>query len=176
MLSCDNDSRAIREMCKDIHEKYPLATLQDVYKTCYQDYFGAEHLMNDTAMVRKYIHFELEQCQNTDMSAMPKYEPTGFRHRFTRINFSTIVEGEVTEEKMVMMFIEAAGNDNAYGDDWLSEWLTIEKIAVRTIPAWRDEALQSELLNAAKGKHAVRHSEAFRSSYNPHYRIVRQIK
>ena len=97
MFSCKNDDKAIRQMCEDIHARYPLATLQDVYKTCYQDYFGAEHLMNDTAAARRYIDFELDQCRDTDMSAMPKYEPTGFRHRFTRVSFSNLVDGELTE-------------------------------------------------------------------------------
>ena len=173
LFSCKNDDLAIRRMCETIHENYPLATLQDIYKTCYQDFFGAEHLMNDTAAARRYIHYELEQCRGTDLGAMPKREPTGFRHRFTRINFSCLVDGELTEEQLVMMFIDAAGHDNAYDGDWESEWLKIESIALRTNPLWADEELQSELREAAHGKHAVRHSEAFRNNYNPHYRIVR---
>ncbi len=171
--SDDHESDAIRQMCLYIHSQYPLASLQDVYKTCYQDFFGAEHLMNDTAAARKYIHYELEQCQNVDLSLMPKREPTGFRHRFVRINFSNLIDGELTEEQLVMMFINAAGKDNAYSDDWLSEWQLIEKIAIETVPEWKDTELQSELMQAAEGNHAVRHSEAFRENYNPHYRIVR---
>lgn len=173
--SCENvTDKAIRTMCEDIHNRYPQATLQDIYKTCYQDFFGAEHLMNDTAAARQYIHFELEQCKDTDLSLMPKSEPTGFRHRFTRVNFSNIVEDEITEEQLVMMFIDAAGKDNAFSDDWASEWKNIEKIALEENPEWRDEELQRELTEAAEGNYAVRHSEAFRENYNPHYRIVRQ--
>ena len=71
------------------------------------------------------------------------------------------------------MFINAAGKDNAYNDDWLAEWQKIEKIAIKTVPEWKDAELQSELMNAAEHKYAVRHSEAFRNNYNPHYRIVR---
>lgn len=173
MFSCKNEDKAIRLMCEEIHKNYPLATLQDVYKTCYQDFFGAEHLMNDTAMARKYISYELGQCRDTDMSAMPKREPTGFRHRFTRINFSCLVDGEITEEQLLAMFIDAAGKDNAFSDDWASEWLKIEAMALKVNPEWADEELQSELRMAAQGRHAVRHSEAFRDNYNPHYRIVR---
>ena len=172
--SCINDNRAIREMCQSIHNQYPLATLQDVYKTCYQDFFGAEHLMSDTAAARYYINLELEQCKNTDLSLMPKHEPTGFRHRFVRVNFSNIVDGELTEEQLVKMFINAAGKNNAFSDDWTSEWRKIEKIAIETVPEWKNPKLQSELMEAAEGHHAVRHSEAFRNNYNPHYRIVRQ--
>lgn len=172
--SCKNDNGKIRQMCEYINESYPLATLQDIYKTCYQDFFGAEHLMNDTAAARYYIHNELEQCRDTDMSAMPPKEPTGFRHRFTRINFSCLVNGKITEEQLLAMFISAAGKDNAFSDDWASEWEKIESIALKVNPDWADENLQKELRQAAEGKHAVRHSAAFRENYNPHYRIVRQ--
>ena len=172
MTSCKNDDRAIREMCQYIHNQYPLATLQDIYKTCYQDFFGAEHLMNDTAAARQYISYELKQCRDTDLSLMPQREPTGFRHRFTRINFSNIVNGELTEEQLVMMFINAAGKDNAFSNDWASEWENIEKIALEFNPSWADAELQAELTEAAKHRYAVRHSEAFRNNYNPHYRIV----
>ena len=174
MSSCDNSNdKAIRKMCQYIHNQYPLATLQDIYKTCYQDFFGAEHLMNDTAAARYYINYELEQCKDSDLSLMPKREPTGFRHRFVRINFSNIVDGELTEEQLVIMFINAAGKDNAFSDDWASEWRQIEKIALEVNPDWKDAELQSELMKAAEGNYAVRHSEAFRKNYNPHYRIVK---
>ncbi len=159
-------------MCEEIHEQYPLATLQDVYKTCYQDYFGAEHLMSDTAMAHRYLETELEKCRNTDMSAMPKREPTGFRHRFMRLNLACVADGELTENQLFAMFIEAAGRDNVFGDDWTEEWRRIERIALKVCPDWNNASLQAELCLAAEGNRAVRHSEAFRNAYNPHYRIV----
>ncbi|MCR4959747.1 MAG: hypothetical protein K6B13_14275, partial [Prevotella sp.] len=90
----------------------------------------------------------------------------------TRINLSCIVDSELTEEQLLSMFIAAAGKDNAYSDDWLSEWRLIEKTALEVNPGWADPQLQEELRQAAESKHAVRHSEAFRNTYNPHYRIV----
>lgn len=171
--SCKNDEKAIRQMCEDIHEQYPLATLQDIYKTCYQDFFGAEHLMSDTATARHYLHRELEECHGTDMTSMPRKEPTGFRHRYTRINLACVVDGELTEEQLLTLFIAAAGKDNAFNADWLSEWKQIERIALQVHHQWADPELQAELMQAAQAKHTVRHSEAFRNAYNPHYRIVK---
>lgn len=168
----NNENKAIRQMCENIHEQYPMATLQDVYKTCYQDYFGAEHLMSDTAAARYYLSKELEECRETDMSYLPKREPTGFRHRYVRINLACIVDGELTEDQLLTMFFEAASKDNALGDSWSEEWKKIESIALQVCPDWADETLQAELRLAAEGRQAVRHSEAFRNAYNPHYRIV----
>lgn len=174
LFSCESqENKAIRTMCQDIRDRYPMATLQDIYKTCYQDFFGAEHLMNDTAAARQYIHYELGQCRDTDLTLMPDFEPTGFRHRFVRVNFSNIAKGQLTEEQLVMMFIDAAAHDNAFGSDWPSEWRLIEKIALEVNPGWAAASLQAELTEAAGKNSAVRHSEAFRNAYNPHYRIVR---
>ena len=170
--SCKTENKDIQKMCEDIHAQYPLATLQDIYKTCYQDYFGAEHLVRDTTSARQYLHHELEKCRDTDLSKMPKNEPTGFRHRFTRVNLSCVTEGELSEEQLLAMFLEASSHENAFGNDWAKEWKTIENIALKVYPGWADPELQIKLQKAAAENHAVRHSEAFRNAYNPHYRIV----
>lgn len=171
--ACNKEDKAIRQMCEEIHSQYPVATLQDIYKTCYQDYFGAEHLVSDTASARLYLQKELDECRNTDMSLIPKNEPTGFRHRFTRVNLSCVVDGELSEKQLLGLFLEVAGKDSAFGDDWAEEWTKIESIAIQVHPAWADQQLQAKLQEAARNKRAVRHSEAFRKAYNPHYRIVR---
>ena len=39
--------------------QYPKARLLDIYKSCFQDYMGAEHLVNDTASAKAYLDQEL---------------------------------------------------------------------------------------------------------------------
>lgn len=58
-------------------------------------------------------------------------------------------------------------------DSWVEEWQKIESIVLNVCPAWSDQELQAELREAAQNNQAVRHSEAFRTAYNPHYRLVR---
>lgn len=171
--SCDNDRKAIRQMCEEMREQYPAATLQDVYKTCYQDYFGSEHLVPDTSTARYYLGKELTERASIDLCTMPRREPTGFRHRFTRVSLACVIDGELTEDQLLAMFIEAARAENAFGDDWVNEWRRIEQIALRVHPAWTDSALQAELRESAENNRAVKHSDAFREAYHPHYRIVR---
>lgn len=166
------DEQAIRSMCAEIAQHYPHSTLQDVYKTCFQDFFGAEHLLSDTTAAHQYLQAEIEATRAQDLSAMPMYEPTGFRHRFTRVNLSLIHRGEMTEEELWKRFVEAAGTNNAFSDNWEEEWLRIETIALQVHPAWTDSTLQTELRYAASVQSPVRHSETFRQNYNPHYRII----
>lgn len=171
----------VRAMCEQIAEVYPAATLQDVYKTCYQDFFGAEHLMQDTAAARAYLQYELEvmRSEGVEELRMPMREPTGFRHRFERINLALVLSGEMSEEELLQLFIDAAGDErmNSLRDKgmngWANEWAEIEAIALEVHPAWQNDELQAALNEAAAGNHAVHHSESFRNTYKPHYRIIR---
>ena len=170
----DNEEKAIRTMGMEIAEHYPQATLQDFYKTCFQDFFGAEHLLQDTAAAHNYLLSEIAACKDEELSAMPSYEPTGFRHRFVRINLSEVLSGAMSEDELFARFVEAAGTNNTYSDNWPAEWQQIETIALEVHPEWQDSTLQTELRQAASIPCAVRHSEAFRNAYHPHYRIVRK--
>lgn len=165
---------SVRELCEYTISTYPQATLQDLYKTCYQDFFGAEHLMQDTAAAQAYLHYELSRMvKDTMASSLPMREPTGFRHRFERINLALVLNGEMSEDTLLQLFIEAAGSDNALHNHWADEWDEIEAIALQMQPTWRNEELQALLHQAAAGNHAVHHSEPFRNTYKPHYRIIR---
>lgn len=175
---------AVRTLCEYTVDTYPQATLQDVYKTCYQDFFGAEHLMQDTAAARKYLLYELNELRNEGVNelGMPMREPTGFRHRFERINLALVLNGEMSEDELLRLFIEAAGGEGMKGlrgegmKGWEKEWSEIERIAIDVHPAWKDEELQAVLHKAAANNQAVRHSESFRNTYKPHYRIIQRTQ
>ena len=173
VTSCNTENNDIQKMCEEMAKQYPASTLQDVYKTCYQDFFGAEHLMSDTSAARLSLQNEIKECVGTDLSKMPKKELTGFRHRFTRINLSCVVEGEMSEEELLKLFLEAASKDNKLDKDWAQEWEKIEKIALNVNPQWANPKLQIFLQKAAQNNSSMSHSDAFRKAYNPHYRIVK---
>ena len=167
---------AVRELCQYMVNVYPEATLQDIYKTCYQDFFGAEHMISDTAAARAYLHQEyvqsLELSQQIDTRPLPFLEPTGFRHRFMRMylyyDWSLL---EISEDDIFRAFLDAATATPVH-DDWAGEWAQIETIALQVHPQWQNEEIQTALREAAQLNRAVRHSDAFRETYHPHYRIV----
>ena len=165
--------KAVRELCEQMVHVYPQATLQDLYKTCYQDFFGAEHAISDTASAREYLRYELQQCANEDLFRMPSNELTGFRHRFVRANLRLILTDSVmTEDELFDAFLAAANTSAPVRENWADEWAQIESIALQVHPAWTDPELQALLREAAKTNSAVHHSEAFRQAYHPHYRII----
>ena len=165
---------AVRELCQYMVNVYPEATLQDIYKTCYQDFFGPGHLVTDSASALNYIQSEVEEIKASEQEQIhqAKDEPTGFRHRFVRIDLHRIVRGEMSEEELLDRFITAANTAKPVHDDWAGEWAQIETIALQVHPQWQNEEIQTALREAAQLNRAVRHSDAFRETYHPHYRIV----
>ena len=49
---------------------YPQSTLQDVYKSCFQDYFGPAHIISNREAARRYIEYELAHSTLTAPSIM----------------------------------------------------------------------------------------------------------
>ena len=57
-------------------QTYPQLRLLDLYKSCFQDYMGAEHLVSDRQRVKAYLNEELSTTTLDDL--MPwNYEPCG---------------------------------------------------------------------------------------------------
>ena len=166
---------AVRTLCEEMVRTYPQATLQDLYKTCYQDFFGPGHMVTDSAAAWRYIHYEVEALTNDSSKELwreVKDEPTGFRHRFVRVDLRRIVLGQISEAEVLCPFIEAANTATPVHDRWAEEWAQIETIALQVHPAWADTELQNALHEAAQANGAVHHSEAYRNAYHPHYRII----
>ena len=167
---------AVRTLCEYMVNTYPQATLQDVYKTCYQDFFGPGHMVTDSASALGYIHYEVEELRSEGVNGLRSEgmnEPTGFRHRFVRVDLRKVAYDEQSEEELLHRFMETANTATPVHDNWAGEWSEIERIALQVHPTWQNEELQKALREAAANNRAVRHSEAYRKAYQPHYRVIR---
>ena len=79
-------------------ERYPQARLLDIYKSCFQDYMGAEHLVNDTASARAYLEQEIASSSLDGM--MPWYsEPCGIDGNYIRVSLRAVHEGFITADR-----------------------------------------------------------------------------
>ena len=68
-------------------ETYPELRLLDIYKSCFQDYMGAEHLVSDSERVKAYLDQELETTTLDEL--MPwYYEPCGIDSNYYRVKAS----------------------------------------------------------------------------------------
>ena len=74
-------------------EIYPKSRLLDIYKSSFQDYMGAEHLISDRQRVKAYLDEELQTTSLNDL--MPWYfESCGVNGQYIRVSIRAIKENK----------------------------------------------------------------------------------
>ncbi len=174
MNSC-NQRPSMRETFINTYlERYPKATLQDIYKGSFQDVFGPAHLLTNRQAVENYIKHEMETAETLEGE---DYVPCGWQGNFYQVNLKVIQDGRVSIDDFVNAFMASAnGIDTTLTQAWLKEWEQLQQ-AVRSVSPnlqgfAEDSTLLADLLK--QGKYVVHHSRKFNEHYHPHYRIIRK--
>ena len=172
-FSCTQyNEQKIGQAVTSLLQRYPSATLQDVYKSFFQDYFGGAHLLAEREKVKSYIEYETNSATEFDSTL---YEPCGWRGNFVRVNLLAIKKGYISSDALTDAFIKSreASCDSVTGE-WLGEWKQVMEATRRTAPAMENFQRDSALIakNLAEGKYMMHHSRQYNEHYHPHYRII----
>lgn len=173
--SAENEQeRAIAQAVETLLDRYPKATLQDLYKSCFQDHFGVAHLLADRERVKGYIMYELATA---DTLCGAYSEPCGWRGNFVRVNLSAVRDGYISVDELTDAFMASAEySSNEVTEEWLAEWNSIQQIVKKggfdrlLVDYAADSTRLANLLG--EGKYVMHHSEAYGKAYHPHYRII----
>ena len=155
-------------------ETYPESRLLDIYKSCFQDYMGAEHLVSDRQRVKAYLDEELQTTSLDDL--MPwYYESCGVNGQYIRVSIRAIKENLITEDLLLDAFIRSANSEKRPSvESWRDEWHkiigTIDQMELGLSRSGQDRAFIDSILTV--GKYAISHSPEYCEAYHPHYRIV----
>ena len=155
-------------------ETYPESRLLDIYKSCFQDYLGAEHLVSDKERVKAYLDQELETTKLDEL--MPwYYEPCGIDSNYYRVSIRAIKENIIPEEILMDAFVRSANSvERPSVESWRNRWHviigTIDKMQLNLPYYEEDKQFIDSILTV--GKYAISHSPEYREAYRPHYRIV----
>ena len=155
-------------------QTYPKSRLLDIYKSCFQDYMGAEHLVSDRQRVKAYLDEELNTTSLDDL--MPwYYEPCGIDSCYYCVSIRAIKESLVSEDLMFNAFIRSANSEKRPSvESWSERWHkiigTIDQMKLDMPNYQEDKQFIDSVLSS--GKYAISHSPDYREAYHPHYRIV----
>ena len=155
-------------------EIYPKSRLLDIYKSSFQDYMGAEHLISDRQRVKAYLDEELQTISLDDL--MPwYYEPCGIDNLYVRVSIRAIKENLVSEEMLLDAFIRSVNIDKRPAvESWRDRWHkiigTIDQMNLNLPNYQQDREFIDSVLSV--GRYAISHSQEYREAYRPHYRIV----
>lgn len=172
LAACASENNRLREAVERQTTIFPQSTMQDVYKSFYQDRFGPGHMIADTAAFGEYTRHELAVAA-TDTVPNPYAEPVGAQGRYVRVYLRCVNEGLLTAEQLTDAFMRSTEPAEHPKKSWADEWTEIERTARQAgLTVSAEDSLQ--LMHAAQDNRAVHHSEAYRNAYHPHYRIVRR--
>ena len=164
------DTAAVRSAIERQLATYPESTLQDIYKSFYQEHFGPGHIISDTASARRFLMRELSEMGKTQS---PYFEPTGSQGDYVRVYLSAVVDSLITAEQLLDAFVRSANSRQEPTVSWMKKWQAIVSIIrANKIELEGFETDLPLLTEAAQNHQAVHHSRRFNEAYHPHYRIV----
>ena len=164
------DTLAVRSAIERQLVTYPESTLQDIYKSFYQEHFGPGHIISDTASARRYLMRELSEMGKTQS---PYFEPTGSQGDYVRVYLSVVADSLITAEQLLDAFVRSANSRQEPNVNWIDKWETIVSIIqANKIELEGFETDLPLLTEAAQNNQAVHHSRRYNEVYHPHYRIV----
>lgn len=193
------DVAALESFVEQMYRKYPRATLQDFYKSNFQDYFGPSHIMASREQVIAYLNREVkkmmlerapavvvspvagtnahgaEQLQLAH-AAKSYYDPCGWRHNYYQVSLDVIADGIMSVEEFADAFIAGGGQEPDVTPEWLDEWNEIKRVVKKKAPGVKGFSKDASRISSLikEGKYVVHHSDAYNQAYKPHYRIMRR--
>lgn len=162
----------VKTAVERIMADYPASTLQDIYKSFFQDKFGPEHIISDTIAARKYL---LSELNRTDIDSIVVLEPTGIKGNYIRVGLGAIKSGKVDVSAFLSAFIRSANvADKSVVEQWAGEWAeAVEQIDEMNLNLENYEADKEAISQILQqGRYVMHHSSQYRETYNPHYRII----
>ena len=164
------DTVAMRSAIERQLVTYPESTLQDIYKSFYQEHFGPGHIISDTASARRYLVRELSEMGKIQS---PYFETTGSQGDYVRVYLSAVSDSLITAEQLLDAFVRSANLWQEPTISWMEKWEAIVSIIqANKIELEGFETDLPLLTEAAQNNQAVHHSRRYNEAYHPHYRIV----
>lgn len=169
-------AQQVRKFVNQQLSLYPKTHLIDLYKSCYQDFMGPEHLVPNREAARMYLQRELDGMGETVGPALRRgFEPCGIKGGHVRIDLECVQTGLVSADSLNSWFVGSANSARKHTlDDWIRYWTNIEQhidAMNLNLPDYEKEKafIQSMF---SQGEYACSHSPEHRETYSPHYRIV----
>ena len=156
-----------RELLINHYQTYPKLKPQDIFKFIFQSSFGCEHLVSSESRALEYIEKEYKTLPNMSLPRIEKLDG-----EYSRVCLSCLNDG-LKPHTLARLFCLSSKNESD-GKVMLEQKLEVARELVREGRLPFDvEDFEKELdLWRSSGCKAIHHSSAFRSEYQPAYRVL----
>lgn len=156
-----------RELLILHYQTYPKLQIQDVFKFLYQSAFGCEHMISSVENVTNRISAEYDSicCDNC-------FEVQQLDGDYCRVSLSYLNKGLSAHTFGKLFFLSAKKEEK--GKDKLVEKLEVAKelVSENLLPFSKNDFERAVEEWKIKGYPAVHHSDIFRETYQPSYRVI----
>lgn len=149
------------------YETYPDLQIEDIFKFLFQSTFGCGHLIKDKEKVIDYIKTEYRNTVYEKDDSVEELDGD-----FCRVPLCVLKKG-LSAETLGGLFILSAEKEKGTVEDLLNKLdIFRDLLTEKLLPFSKDDFENKLMLWQKQGFPAVRHSEIFRSKYNPSYRVI----
>ena len=151
--------------------RYPQMEPRDAVKLIYQNEFGGGHLISDEQACTDYLYREyasVMQCADADL-----LEEIG--NGLVRVNLAALDACLLSVAELAAAFIRSASVHQGNRESFLCKLAALRTLTREGHMPFSEIALETYLAEYEKaGFPAVSHSEVYRNTYHPAYRVVRK--
>ena len=161
----------IKSFCLAQCSRYPALDIQDLVKALYQSEFGCGHLVADSQKGLAWLTEELAACRTSE-NPPPLVEPLG--DAFCRVHLQAAAACGLSAATLFRLFELSAAEPAGDMESFCRQLDMLENMAVSgelPLSASKAQSFLDDYRRA--GCPATHHSEAFRRSYSPAYRVIR---
>ncbi len=153
---------------------HPKAQLTDLFKLLSQSAFGPGHNIQNIDVAYKYY---LEELNNSEVFDQISIQPCLYFNDFYRINLSLVKYGLIPVDELFRWFIESSNVICITSEsEFYNEWDLVLEVIKQEKMIFNEFEKEMEYLNEImkKNRFLCHHSEIYKNSYHPHYRIVHE--
>lgn len=161
----------LSDILKDHALRYPHMEPTDAVKLIYQNEFGGGHMIRDTESCLAYLRREYALAPH-DLEQTPMEE---IGNGMVRVNLAALPEERLGE--LGAAFIRSAEAQQGSMDRFRKKLDVLRLLCAEGAFSFDEESLSAYLtLYEQAGFPAVSHSEAYRNTYSPAYRVVKKTE
>ena len=163
--------KELEQILRQQAAQYPKMQPTDAVKLIYQNEFGGGHLIKDEAVCLNYLRREYDATPKNPAAQRQEYIGNGIY----RVNLAALEKAEL--EALGQAFIRSAAAHKGTLQRFLEKVSLPETLAGEGIFSFDSGELSAYLTDyKAQGYPAVSHSQSYRESYHPAYRIAKDWK
>ena len=165
----DIQQAELRQILSAHAARYPLMTPCDAVKLLYQNEFGGGHLIRDRERAMAFLQAEYESTPHDP--SLPLFEDIG--NGMVRVMLAALDGSAYPPEALMDDFVRSAALHTGTVEAFLQKLEVLRELTREGSLPFSAEALEGYLQEyTAAGCPMVSHSDIYRQTYRPAYRVV----